>query len=69
MLWFMGFVVLFTLGGVAGVVMAEPPADYQLHNSLFLVAHFHTMIVSGRPLRLFRGLHVLVPENFRLQAR
>lgn len=47
MYWFLGFIGLFTVGGVAGVVMAVPPADFQLHNSLFLVAHFHTMIVGG----------------------
>jgi cytochrome o ubiquinol oxidase subunit 1 len=64
MLWFVGFVVLFTLGGVAGVVMAEPPADYQLHNSLFLVAHFHTMIVSGVLFGYFAGLTYWFPKIF-----
>ncbi|HVW82656.1 MAG TPA: cbb3-type cytochrome c oxidase subunit I [Candidatus Paceibacterota bacterium] len=68
MLWFMGFVVLFTLGGVTGVVLAEPPADYQLHNSLFLVAHFHTMIVSGVLFGYFAGLTYWFPKisGFRL---
>ena len=64
MLWFMGFVVLFTIGGVAGVVMAQPPADYQLHNSLFLVAHFHTMIVSGVLFGYFAGLTYWFPKIF-----
>ena len=64
MLWFMGFVVLFTLGGVAGVVLAEPAADYQLHNSLFLVAHFHTMIVSGVLFGYFAGLTYWFPKIF-----
>ncbi len=64
MLWFVGFVVLFTLGGVAGVVMAEPPADYQLHNGLFLVAHFHTMIVSGVLFGYFAGLTYWFPKIF-----
>lgn len=64
MLWFMGFVTLFTLGGVAGVVMAEPPADYQLHNSLFLVAHFHTMIVSGVLFGFFAGIAYWFPKFF-----
>jgi cytochrome o ubiquinol oxidase subunit 1 len=64
MLWFMGFVVLFTLGGVAGLVMAEPTADYQLANSLFLVAHFHTMIVSGVLFGYFAGLTYWVPKIF-----
>ena len=71
MLWFMGFVVLFTLGGVAGVVMAEPAADYQLHNSLFLVAHFHTMIVSGVLFGYFAGFAYWFPKifGFRLSEK
>jgi cytochrome o ubiquinol oxidase subunit 1 len=71
MLWFMGFVVLFTLGGITGVLMAEPPADYQLHNSLFLVAHFHTMIVSGVLFGYFAGLTYWFPKifGFRLDER
>jgi cytochrome o ubiquinol oxidase subunit 1 len=64
MQWFMGFVVLFTLGGVAGVVLAEPAADYQLHNSLFLVAHFHTMIVSGVLFGYFAGFTFWFPKIF-----
>jgi cytochrome o ubiquinol oxidase subunit I len=64
MLWFMGFVVLFTLGGTAGVVLAEPAADYQLHNSLFLVAHFHTMIVSGVLFGYFAGFTYWFPKIF-----
>ena len=71
MLWFMGFVVLFTLGGVAGVVMAEPAGDYQLNNSLFLVAHFHTMIVSGVLFGYFAGLTYWFPKifGFKLNER
>jgi cytochrome o ubiquinol oxidase subunit 1 len=64
MLWFMGFMVLFTIGGVAGVVLAEPAADYQLHNSLFLVAHFHTMIVSGVLFGYFAGFTYWFPKMF-----
>ncbi len=64
LLWFIGFVVLFTLGGVAGIVLAEPAADYQLHNSLFLVAHFHTMIVSGVLFGYFAGLTYWFPMIF-----
>ena len=60
----MGFVVLFTLGGVTGVILAEPPADFQLHNSLFLVAHFHTMIVSGVLFGYFAGLTYWFPKIF-----
>ncbi len=64
MLWFLGFIVLFTIGGVAGVLLAVPPADFQLHNSLFLVAHFHTMIVSGVLFGYFAGLTYWFPKMF-----
>lgn len=71
MLWFMGFVGLFTLGGVAGVIMALPPADFQLHNSLFLVAHFHTMIVGGVVFGYLAGLTYWFPKftGFKLNER
>lgn len=62
MLWFLGFVFLFTLGGVAGVMMAVPPIDFQVHNSLFLVAHFHTMIISGVIFGLFAGITYWFPK-------
>jgi cytochrome o ubiquinol oxidase subunit I len=64
MIWFMGFVFLFTMGGVAGVLMAVPPIDFQVHNSLFLVAHFHTMIVSGVLFGYFAGLTYWFPKTF-----
>ncbi len=71
MLWFMGFVALFTVGGVAGVIMALPPADFQLHNSLFLVAHFHTMIVGGVVFGYLAGLTYWFPKftGFKLNER
>jgi cytochrome o ubiquinol oxidase subunit I len=71
MLWFMGFVTTFTLGGAAGVLMAVPPADFQLHNSLFLVAHFHTMIVGGVVFGYFAGLTYWFPKifGFRLNEK
>lgn len=47
MYWFLGFVVVFVLGGIAGVLMAIPGADFQVHNSLFLIAHFHSVIIGG----------------------
>jgi cytochrome o ubiquinol oxidase subunit 1 len=64
MLWFLGFVGTFTMGGVAGVVMAMPAADFQLHNSLFLVAHFHTMIIGGALFGLFAGISYWFPKVF-----
>jgi cytochrome o ubiquinol oxidase subunit 1 len=71
MLWFMGFVATFTVGGVAGVIMALPPADFQFHNSLFLVAHFHTMIIGGVVFGYFAGLTYWFPKffGFRLNER
>jgi cytochrome o ubiquinol oxidase subunit I len=56
MLWFLGFVVTFTIGGVAGVLMAVPAIDFQVHNSLFLVAHFHTMIIGGVVFGFFAAM-------------
>lgn len=71
MVWFMGFMVLFTMGGVAGVLLAVPPADFQLHNSLFLVAHFHTMIVSGVLFGYLAGIMYWFPKffGFKLNER
>lgn len=71
MLWFMGFVATFTVGGVAGVIMAIPPADFQLHNSLFLVAHFHTMLIGGVVFGFFAGLIYWFPKifGFKLNER
>jgi cytochrome o ubiquinol oxidase subunit 1 len=71
MLWFMGFVVIFTIGGMAGVLMAIPPIDFQLHNSLFLVAHFHMMIIGGVVFGFFAGLTYWFPKifGFKLHER
>jgi cytochrome o ubiquinol oxidase subunit 1 len=68
MLWFLGFVVTFTIGGVAGVLMSVPAIDFQVHNSLFLVAHFHTMIIGGVVFGAFAGLTYWFPKftGFRL---
>lgn len=64
MLWFIGFVVIFTIGGVAGVMMSVPAIDYQVHNSLFLVAHFHMMIVGGVVFGYMAGLTYWFPKIF-----
>jgi cytochrome o ubiquinol oxidase subunit 1 len=64
MLWFLGFVVIFTIGGVAGVMMSVPAIDYQVHNSLFLVAHFHMMIVGGVVFGYMAGLTYWFPKIF-----
>jgi cytochrome o ubiquinol oxidase subunit 1 len=64
MYWFIGFLTLFMLGGVGGVFMASPPADFQVHNSLFLVAHFHTMIVGVAIFGIFAGVTFWFPKIF-----
>lgn len=64
MLWFLGFVLTFTIGGVTGVLMAVPPVDFQLHNSLFLVAHFHNMVIGGVVFGYFAGLTYWFPKVF-----
>lgn len=71
MLWFLGFVGTFTFGGMAGVLMAVPPADFQVHNSLFLVAHFHTMVIGGALFGIFAGFTYWFPKvtGFKLNER
>jgi cytochrome o ubiquinol oxidase subunit I len=71
MLWFLGFVTIFTIGGMAGVLMAIPPVDFQLHNSLFLVAHFHMMIVGGVLFGYFAALTYWMPKvlGYKLSER
>jgi cytochrome o ubiquinol oxidase subunit 1 len=71
MLWFLGFVVTFTIGGMTGVIMSVPPADFQLHNSLFLVAHFHNMIIGGVVFGYFAGIAYWFPKivGFRLNEK
>jgi len=64
MIWFMGFVFLFTIGGMTGVMLAVPAIDYQVHNSLFLVAHFHNMIIAGVVFGFFAGVTYWFPKIF-----
>lgn len=64
MIWFMGFVFLFTTGGMTGVMLAVPGIDFQVHNSLFLVAHFHTMIIAGVVFGYLAGLTYWFPKIF-----
>lgn len=62
MLWFMGFCVSFSVGGVAGVLMSVPAVDYQVHNSLFLIAHFHSMILPGVLFGFFAAFSYWFPK-------
>jgi cytochrome o ubiquinol oxidase subunit I len=64
MLWSLGFIVTFVLGGMTGVLLAVPPADFQLHNSLFLVAHFHNVIIGGVVFGAFAGISYWFPKAF-----
>ena len=64
MLWSIGFMVAFVLGGITGVLMAVPPADFVLHNSLFLVAHFHNVIIPGVLFAAFAGYTFWFPKAF-----
>ncbi|MER8805722.1 cytochrome o ubiquinol oxidase subunit I [Mesorhizobium australicum] len=64
MLWALAFVTTFTVGGMTGVLLAVPPADFVLHNSLFLVAHFHNVIISGVLFGAFAGFTYWFPKAF-----
>ncbi|HVY67955.1 MAG TPA: cbb3-type cytochrome c oxidase subunit I, partial [Patescibacteria group bacterium] len=71
MYWFVGFVCTFTLGGMAGVLLGIPGVDFELHNSLFLVAHFHTMVIGGALFGIFAGTTYWFPKitGFKLNER
>lgn len=62
MLWFLGFIFIFTLGGMAGVLLSLPPVDFQVHNSLFLVAHFHSVIIGAVLFAFFAGFAYWFPK-------
>jgi len=64
MLWAIGFMVTFVIGGMTGVLLAVPPADFMLHNSLFLVAHFHNVIIGGVLFGAFAGYTFWFPKAF-----
>jgi cytochrome o ubiquinol oxidase subunit 1 len=64
MLWSIGFMVTFTIGGMTGVLLAVPPADFVLHNSVFLVAHFHNVIIGGVLFGAFAGYQYWFPKAF-----
>jgi cytochrome o ubiquinol oxidase subunit 1 len=64
MMWSLGFMTLFVIGGVTGVLMAIPPADFVVHNSLFLVAHFHNTIIPGVVFAIFAAYAYWFPKAF-----
>jgi cytochrome o ubiquinol oxidase subunit I len=63
-LWSLGFMVTFVIGGMTGVLLAVPPVDFVLHNSLFLVAHFHNVIIGGVLFGAFAGYTYWFPKAF-----
>jgi cytochrome o ubiquinol oxidase subunit 1 len=62
--WSLGFMVTFVIGGMTGVLLAIPPADFVLHNSLFLVAHFHNVIIGGVVFGAMAGYTYWFPKAF-----
>ena len=64
MQWVVAFMLTFVVGGMTGVLLAIPPADFVLHNSLFLVAHFHNVIIGGVVFALFAGMTYWFPKAF-----
>ncbi len=71
MLWFMGFIVVFVTGGMTGMMLAIPGIDFQAHNSLFLIAHFHSVIIGGVLFGFFAGYNYWFPKfiGFRLNEK
>ncbi|MGI9383091.1 MAG: cbb3-type cytochrome c oxidase subunit I [Methyloligellaceae bacterium] len=71
MIYGVGFLVLFVIGGLTGVILANPTVDYQVHNTLFLVAHFHNVLIPGVLFGLLAGYHYWFPKafGFRLNER
>jgi cytochrome o ubiquinol oxidase subunit I len=71
LLWALSFMITFAIGGMTGVLLAVPPADFVLHNSLFLVAHFHNVIIGGVLFGSFAGYTYWFPKafGFRLDER
>lgn len=67
MLWVMAFFTTFAIGGMTGVMLAVPPVDFQMHNSLFLVAHFHNVIIGGVLFGYFAGIIYWFPKAFGFQ--
>ncbi|MCA0919406.1 cytochrome o ubiquinol oxidase subunit I [Pseudooceanicola nanhaiensis] len=64
MLWTVGFLVTFTIGGMTGVLLAVPPVDFQLHNTLFLIAHFHNVIIGGVVFGVMAAVTFWWPKAF-----
>lgn len=64
MMWTIAFMITFVIGGMTGVLLAVPSADFVLHNSLFLIAHFHNVIIGGVVFGMFAGINFWFPKAF-----
>jgi len=64
MMWTVAFMLTFVIGGMTGVMLAIPAADFVLHNSLFLIAHFHNTIIGGVVFGMFAGMSYWFPKAF-----
>ena len=64
MMWTVAFMLTFVIGGMTGVLLAVPPADFELHNSLFLIAHFHNVIIGGVVFGVFAAINYWWPKAF-----
>src|SRR5699024_4275222 len=71
MVYSIGFILMFVIGGITGILLANPTIDYQVHNTVFLVAHFHNVIIPGTLYGLLAGYHFWFPKafGFRLDER
>ncbi|MGH8259521.1 MAG: cbb3-type cytochrome c oxidase subunit I, partial [Steroidobacteraceae bacterium] len=71
LLYALAFVVLFAIGGMSGIILANPSIDYQVHNTQFLVAHFHNVLIPGTLFGMLAGYHFWFPKafGFRLDER
>ncbi len=71
MMWFLGFIVIFVSGGMTGVLLSIPGFNFQVHNSLFLIAHFHSVIIGGVVFAFFAGYTYWFPKvfGFKLSER
>jgi cytochrome c oxidase subunit I len=62
MLWCLGFLYMFVIGGITGVIVASPPLDFHLQDTYFVVAHLHNVLIGGTVFAMFAGLYFWFPK-------